>query len=238
MPAWDAMTSTDSADYFLPRRFAWMRRTLGVPVCPTTGDLTPVKDTLLDIVDAAGGLEYSRMQLKRMIKIAQAEFEQQVSQACRASLTHGWGGANTPAVYFEFCNAVAWTRGVADRFEKKLCPAVKKHDADLLRELGKVRSRTVTGREFDEAHRLAACSLHHFVPPFSQAGAQVNGGTLIYPIPQIKNQGDFRANKLIAGRHAEVLVDNFWAATEKFVDGLLDVFYPAQAAEMADERSG
>jgi hypothetical protein len=36
---------------------------------------------------------------------------------------HSWGG-NTAPVYYEFCNAVAWTRTVKDRYEDRLLTAV------------------------------------------------------------------------------------------------------------------
>jgi len=50
------------SDLFLPQRSAWTRRTMkGLPQEPKTGDLgPPVMDALLEVTDAAGGLEYSR----------------------------------------------------------------------------------------------------------------------------------------------------------------------------------
>jgi hypothetical protein len=218
-------STSHSVDYFLSRRFGWIHRALGMPVRPTPGDRGRVKDALREIVDAAGALEYSRIQLNRVMKIALAEYE-------RSAKGFGanwplWGGANTPAVYYAFCNAVAWTRGVKDRYEQQLGGAVE-HDAALWTELQKMRSRTVA-REFEEARVLARCALHFFTPPYAGVGAHLEGGTLIYPIPRIVDPDDFRANPLVSGRHAASLVDEFWAATEKFVDGLLDVFHPTPA---------
>jgi len=223
-----AGTPPTEAEYFLARRFGWMHRTMfrGLPVRPKTGDRGPVKDALLEIVDAAGALEYSRERLSRIMTIAQAEFER-CSKGLDFLGASSWGGTNTPAVYYEFCNAVAWTRGVKGRYEEQLRQAIA-HDPELWKELQKVRSRTAQ-REFEEARVLAKCSLHIFTPPYSNAGAQIEGGALIYPIPEIINPDDFRANRLVAGRHAASLVDQFWAATEKFVDELLDVFHPLTA---------
>ena len=46
-----------------------------LPVQPKTGDREPVMDALYEMVDAAGGLEYSRETLCRIIVIAQEEFK-------------------------------------------------------------------------------------------------------------------------------------------------------------------
>jgi hypothetical protein len=51
---------------------------------------------------------------------------------------------------------------------------------------------------------------------------------LIYPVPIITNPNDFRANlgNMPAGRHAASLVEEFWAAVNHLINGLLDVFSP------------
>jgi hypothetical protein len=213
------------ADFFLPRQHSWMVRPMGFPERPTTGDRGPVRDALLDVVDAAGGLEHSRTQLDRIIASAQAELEDALKG--QPSLPDGefWGGRNTPAVYHEFGNAVAWTRAVDDRYRKnRLLPTVQ-HDPGLLRDLQEIRRSTGAGAQFEEARRLARVSLHKFTPPYPGAGAKVEGGVLVYPVPIIVDPDDFRANRLVAGRHV-VSVDDLWAAVERFVDQLLDVFYP------------
>src|SRR5216110_723203 len=64
------------AALFLAQRFQSMRRAMfsGVPHEPKQGDLGPVMDAVGEIVDAAGSLEYSRVQLHRVLNVAQAEF--------------------------------------------------------------------------------------------------------------------------------------------------------------------
>ena len=60
---------------FLMRRHAWFHRAaMGLPKKPTTGDRGPVRDALLDVIDAAGGLEFSRGEFVRVIGIAQEEY--------------------------------------------------------------------------------------------------------------------------------------------------------------------
>lgn len=208
-------------EFFLPRRLGWMKRGLfgGMPVRPTMGDRGPVYEAIADIVDAAGALEHSRGQLARVIEAARIEFE---------TLHSGpppdvWAGANTPAVYHQFYNAVAWTRAVSDRYGDRLHPAVK-HDPVLWVDLQKIRSTAAT--QFEEARLLAKVSLHKFTPPYTGAGAKVEAGVLVYPVPKIVDADDYRKNPLVPGRHAAFLVNDFWAAVEKFVDQLLDVFYP------------
>ncbi len=215
------------ADFFLPRRFDWLRRAMfsGVPVRPTTGDRGPVMDALADIVDAAGGLEHSRAQLARVMAAARVEFEDALKSLPSLQETHSWGGANTPAVYHEFGNTVAWTRAVDDRYgSDRLRPAVQ-HDPGLWKDLQRIRS-TTAGAQFDDARLLARVSLHKFTPPYPGAGAKVEGGALVYPVPIILNADDYRGNRLVPGRHVASVVDDLWAAVERFVDQLLDVFYP------------
>ena len=50
------------------------RAAMGVSKKPTTGDRGPVRDALLDVIDAAGGLEFSRGEFLRVIGIAQEEY--------------------------------------------------------------------------------------------------------------------------------------------------------------------
>jgi hypothetical protein len=70
-------------------------------------------------------------------------------------------------------------------------------------------------------------------PPYSWAGAKVEGDKLIYPIPRIDDPDDFRANPLVLGRHVMSVVDDLWAAVERFVDQLLAVFYPRPSSDQS-----
>ena len=215
-------------DFFLPLRFSWMQRALfrGLPVEPKTGDLDPVRDAVLEIVDAAAGLEYSRDQLSRVMAVAQEEYDPLRKTLPNAS-ADSWGGRNTPAVYYEFCNAVAWTRAVKDRYTDRLCPTVK-HDPALWTRLQKVRSKV--NAEFEDARLLAQCGLHKYTLPYPGAGPKVVGGNLIYRVPRITSPEDFRANlrNLSDDRHVASVVAGFWSAVTQFVEGLLDVFYPQE----------
>lgn len=213
------------SDLFLPQRSAWTRRTKGLPREPKAGDRGPVMDALLEVTDAAGGLEYSRGQLSRAIIVAQEEFDAAREGMPDLREVHSWGG-NTVPVYYEFCNAVAWTRTVKDRYEDRLLTAVQ-HDAELVIRLQKIRARA--NAELEDARRLAQCGLHKYTPPYPLAGAKlVEGGQLIDPVPIITNPNDFRANlgNMPAGRHAASLVAGFWGAVNHLINGLLDVFYP------------
>ena len=198
----------------------------GYPARPTTGDRSPVLDALLDIADAAGGLEHSCAQLGHVIAVARAEFEE--VQGFPKDLWGGWTGRNTPAVYLEFCNAVAWTRAVADRYGDRLHPAVR-HDPDLWRELQRIRS--TAAKQFEEARLLAQVGLHKFTPPYPGAAAKIEDGALVYPVPKILNVDDYRRNPLVPGRHVASVVNDLWPAVERFVDQLLDVFYPSKAGD-------
>ena len=53
-------------------------------------------------------------------------------------------------------------------------------------------------------------------------------GALIYPVPIIRNPEEFRENlrNIPPDRHVVTVVEGFWTAVSRFVDGLLDVFYP------------
>jgi hypothetical protein len=188
---------------------------------PRTGDRGPVLDALHEVVDAAGGLEYSREALRRAMAVAQEEFD----TVCVTSDATNWGGANTPAVYYEFCNAVNWTRSVEDRYEDRLRPALR-HDPGLWRMLQKIRSTTARS-QFDDARLLAKCALHKFTPPYSNAGAKVKDSILIYPVPdQITDAEDFRANlQFASGRHAAAVIEEYWDAVTRFIGGLLDTLY-------------
>src|SRR5262245_33176704 len=116
-------------DLFLAQRFAWTRRALflGLPTEPRAGDRGGVQEAIMDIVDAAGGLEHSRAQLTRALSAAQQEFMNTTQVLSPPPL---WGGRNVPAVYYEFSNVVAWTRGVKDRYGDRLRRAVE-HDPAL-----------------------------------------------------------------------------------------------------------
>jgi hypothetical protein len=88
--------------------------------------------------------------------------------------------------------------------------------------------RSMAAGPFEEARQLAQVSLHKFTPPYPGMGARVvKGGLLIYPVPIILNaKKDYRGNRLVEGRHVVSVVDDLWAAVERFVDQLLDVFCP------------
>ena len=131
---------------------------------PLPGDRGPVRDALLDVIDAAGGLEFSRGEFLRVIGIAQEEYsslfpgvDQSVPHYPAAP--HLWGGATVPAVYFAFFEAVTWTRTVIDRFQEPLKLTVQPHDHELWKSLQRIRSES-GGQMFDDARTLAGVSLH------------------------------------------------------------------------------
>ena len=111
-------------DLFLPQRRGWFARMIGVPVAPAQLDREPVMEALREVVDAAGGVEFSRQELLRVVAAAQEEF----IALCQPPFPPTWAGRNTPAVYYSFVEAVTWTRNVKDRFQDRLRPSVK---ADL-----------------------------------------------------------------------------------------------------------
>ena len=137
------------------------------------------------------------------------------------------GGATTPAVYFAFFEAATWTRTVKDRFEGRLKSAVQPQDCELWNALQRIRSQSV-GRVFEDARSLAGTSLHWYSPPHAGFGAKIVEGKLIYPIiDSVVDHQDFRNNiKFDKGRHAEVVVEEYWNSTCHFIDGILDEFYP------------
>ena len=212
------------ADLYLSQRHLWFLRIKGVPVQPKTGNRGPVMDTLHEIVDGAGGLEYSRGAFGRIVKIAQKEF----NSLCTPPYPPNWNGASTPPVYYEFCNAVAWTRTVDDRYKDRLRTALQ-HDPAIWKRLQRIRSEAA-GTQFEDARLLAKCSLHKFTPPYSNVSAKVEGETLFYPVvDRIIDADDFRANLSYAsGRHAAAVVEEYWESVSLFVEKLLDVFYPAE----------
>jgi hypothetical protein len=110
-------TAMDKADLFLPRHSAWMRRAVRVPVRPTTGDRGPAREALLEVVDAAGGVERSRTVLEHALRAAYEEFKVVAPQMPDAPSAR-WAGANTPAVYYDFYDVVTWTRAVEDRLPR------------------------------------------------------------------------------------------------------------------------
>jgi hypothetical protein len=83
------VTPADHLDLFLPQRREWMHRAMfsGLPAVPTTGDRGPVLEAVADIVDAAAGLEYSRIQLHRAIAVAQDEFDAALSANMSETVT-------------------------------------------------------------------------------------------------------------------------------------------------------
>ena len=218
---------------FLMRRHGWFQRAaMGVPKKPTTGDRGPLRDALLDVIDAAGGLEFSRGELLRVIGIAQEEYSSLLPGVASSvphypAVPHLWGGATVPAVYFAFFEAVTWTRTVIDRFQEPLKLTVQPHDHELWKSLQKIRSES-GGQVFDDARTLAGVSLHWYLPPHAGCGAKVVNGKLIYPVVDtVEDKQDFRNNlKFNKGRHAEMLVEEYWRAVYIFIDRLLDEFYP------------
>ena len=219
---------------FLMRRNGWFQRAaMGVPKKPTTGDRGPVRDALLDVIDAAGGLEFSRGEFLRVIGIAQEEYSSSLPGVDRSvphypAAPHLWGGATVPAVYYAFFEAVTWTRTVRDRFKEplKLQLAVQPHDHELWKSLQRIRSELV-GQVFEDASSLARVSLHWYPPPYAGSGAKVVNGKLIYPVVDtIDDKQEFRNNlKFNKGRHAEMLVEEYWKAVCIFIDRVLDEFY-------------
>jgi hypothetical protein len=213
-------------DLFLAQRRIWFGRMIGVPVEPVELDREPVMEALREVVDAAGGLEFSRDQLRRVVAAAQEEF----TGLCEPPYPPAWAGRNTPPVYYCFVDAVSWTRAVKDRFQERLRAAL---DGDL--PLRKRISRQVYSpvqATFEDARLLAQCGLHKFTPPHDNAPARVENGVLFYPVTdRIVDPDDVRANLSFgAGRHVVGVVDTYWDAVRKLTGGLLDIFYPAPAA--------
>ena len=181
---------------FLMRRHGWFLRVMRVPEKPANRG--PVMDALLDLIDAGGGLEFSRGELVRVIAIAQAEYDSLQPGLGKPSEMRSWGGATTPAVYFAFFEAATWTRTVKDRFEGRLKSAVQPQDCELWNALQRIRSQSV-GRVFEDARSLAGTSLHWYSPPHAGFGAKIVEGKLIYPIiDSVVDHQDFRNNIKLA----------------------------------------
>ena len=182
-------------------------------------------DALNDLIDAGGGLEFSRGELIRVIAIAQAEYDSLQPGLGKPSEVGMWGGATTPAVYFAFFEAATWTRTVRDRFDERLKLAVQPQDSNLWNVLQRIRSKSV-GRVFEDARGLASTNLHWYSPPYAGCGAKIVEGKLIYPIvDSVDDREDFRNNiKFDKGRHAEVVVEEYWNLICHFIDGILDEF--------------
>ena len=219
--------NSDTPGIFLMRRAGWFHRVMMVPEKPATGDRKPVMDALVDLIDAGGGLEFSRGELLRIIAIAQAEYDSLQPGLGKPSEFRSWGGATTPAVYFAFFEAATWTRTIKDRFEGPLKAAVQPQDSNLWNRLQRIRSQSVGG-VFEDARGLASTNLHWYSPPYAGCGAKIVEGKLIYPIvDSVDDREDFRNNmKFDKGRHAEVVVEEYWNSTCHFIDGILDEFYP------------
>ena len=77
---------------FLMRRHGWFLRVMRVPEKPANRG--PVMDALLDLIDAGGGLEFSRGELVRVIAIAQAEYDSLQPGLGKPSEMRSWGGRN------------------------------------------------------------------------------------------------------------------------------------------------
>jgi hypothetical protein len=216
---------------FLMRRHGWFHRVaMGIPEKPTAGDRGAVRYALLDLIDAAGGLEFSRGELLRVIGIAQEEYSsamRALGQQSDQRVIDAWGGATIPAVYFAFFEAVTWARTVIDRFQEPLKEVVQPHDRELWKALQRIRSES-GGQVFDDARTLAGVSLHWYSPPHAGCGAKIVNEKLIYPVVDNVDDGqDFRNNlNFSKGRHAEMLVEEYWKAVCIFIDRVLDEFYP------------
>jgi hypothetical protein len=212
---------------FLMRRHGWFHRAMtSLPVQPASGDRGVVQDALLDLIDAAGGLEFSRGELFRIMAISQEEYSSlQTGEDLPAPRM--WGGATVPAVYSAFFEAVTWARTVIDRFQEPLKEVVQPHDRELWNTLQRIRSES-GGQVLDDARTLAGVSLHWYSPPHAGCGAKVVNGKLIYPVvDNVDDRQDFRNNlKFDKGSHAEMLVEEYWKAVCIFLDRVLDEFYP------------
>lgn len=211
---------------FLMRRNEWFRRVMVLPKQPDTGDLGAVQNALLDVIDAAGGVEFSRGELLRVIGIAQEEYYSLQDNAGKLAAVRMWSGVTTPAVYCAFFETAFWTRTVIDGFEEPLRSAVQPYDDNLWNRLQRIRSES--GRqEFEDARWLAGVSLHRYTPPYAGSGASVVEGGLIYPvIDAVTDHQDFRKNlRFDKGRHVEMLAEKYWGAVCQFVGRILDEFY-------------
>ena len=209
------------------RRHDWFLRVMSeLPVQPASGDRGAVQNTLLDFIDAAGGLEFSRGEFFRIMAISQEEYSSLRTGVSRV-VPRMWGGATVPAVYYAFFEVVIWTSTVIERFQEPLKAVIHPHDPVLWQALQRIRSES-RGPVFDDARTLAGVSLHWYSPPYAGCGATVINGRLIYPVVDTVNEKeDFRGNlKFENGRHAEMLVEEYWNAVCHFVDSILDEFYP------------
>ena len=212
---------------FLKRRRDWFHRAMAtVPVKPAAGDLGAVRDALLDLIDAAGGLEFSRGELFRIMAMSQKEYSS-LQSGVDQEVPRMWGGATVPAVYCAFFEAVTWTRTVKDRFEEPFRLTVQPHDRALWHALGRIRTESV-GKVFEDARTLAGVSLHRYSPPYAGCGAKVVNGNLVYQVVDtVEDKQDFRNNlKFDKGREVEMLVEEYWTAVCIFIDRVLDEFYP------------
>jgi hypothetical protein len=211
---------------FLMRRHEWFLRVMMLPQRSDTGDLGAVQDALLDVIDAAGGVEFSRGELLRVIEIAQEEYSSLQPKTGILADVRSWSGATTPAVYYAFFETAFWTRTVLDRFKEPLKSAIQPYDGNLWNKLQRIRSIS-GGRVFEDARCLARVGLHRYTPPYAGSGARVVDGRLIYPIiDAVTDDQNFRNNlRFEKGRDAEMLAEEYWSAICRFVDGILDEFY-------------
>ena len=197
----------------------------------------PVWDALRDVVDAAGGLDYSRVALQGTIRIAQQEWEELIAKS-GLDPVENWTGVSTQPVYYAFYAAATWTRTVENRYRDCLLEAVRPPSKDLLNEdlreilkdLREIRRKAAT--EFNDARNLADCYLHRYTPPYPNFSARVEGSTVIYPVvDKIIDKKNFWANlRFDSGRDAATVVDQYWVVVSDFIDNLLDVFYPPPPA--------
>src|SRR4029077_7542134 len=163
---------------FLMRRHDWFLRVMtSLPVQPASGDRGAVQNALLDFIDAAGGLEFSRGELLRIMAISQEEYSS-LRTGVGNVVSRMWGGATVPAVYYAFFEAVTWTRTVIDRFQEPLQAVIQPHDPVLWQTLQRILSES-GGQVFEDARTLAGVSVHWYSPPYAGCGAKVVNGRLI-----------------------------------------------------------
>ncbi len=82
---------------FLERRRSWSLRTIRFPERPEIGDRGPVRDALMEVVDAAGAVEFSRQEFSRVASIGQKEFEEAEQELKKL-------GSGSPSKKLERCD--------------------------------------------------------------------------------------------------------------------------------------
>jgi len=216
----------------LPQRRSWQLRVLGygVPAKPQTGDREPVMAAISEIIDAAGGVEYTLQVLKQNFNVAQGDYMKLCEELCNP-INDYVSMPSAAIVYYDFLNLVVWMRTVDERFKHGLLKAkAVKQEIDLRDRLKGIRSRA-GGEQFDDARQLADCMLHRWTPPYSGASPKVEDGRLVWPVPdQIDRKKGMRKNLSFKKRRNVIaLADEYFDAVSRFVTGLLDELYPPNA---------